>query len=79
MKTLKLYTSDGKALTDLQSTDDSISLPHEIKVGLGGRAIACHADSGDQSYPSLSALCEAYQLDRAAVIAQEWREYHAQD
>lgn len=79
MKTLKLYTSDGRALTDLQSADDSISLPTEIKVGRSGRAHACHADRGDFFYPSLSALCEAYQLDRAAVIAQEWREHHARD
>lgn len=73
MKTLKLYTSDGKELTDLQSADESISLPTEIRVGLGRFAVACHADSGDQWYPSLSALCDAYRLDLDVVQAQDWQ------
>jgi len=32
MKTLKLFTSDGRALTDLVSSDDSILLPNAITV-----------------------------------------------
>ena len=73
MKTLKLYTSDGKALTDLQSADDSISLPTEIQILRDGRAIACHADGDDLAYESLEALCSDYRLDVATVRAQEWR------
>lgn len=75
MKTLKLYTSDGKALTDLQSGDDSISLPTEIRwhTEATGVAVAGHADGGDLAYASLEALCSDYRLDVDAVRAQEWR------
>lgn len=73
MKTLKLYTSDGKALTDLQSADDSISLPTEIQILRDGRAIACHADGGDLAYASLEALCSDYRLDVDTIREQDWQ------
>ena len=75
MKTLKLYTSDGKALTDLQSADDTISLPPEIRwhTEATGVAVAGHADGGDLAYSSLEALCSDYRLDVDTVRAQEWQ------
>ena len=73
MKTLKLYTSDGKALTDLQSADESISLPTEIQILRDGRAVACHADRGDETYADLAALCSDYRLDVDTVRAQDWQ------
>ncbi len=75
MKTLKLYTSDGKAVTDLQSADDTISLPTEIRwhTEATGVAVAGHADGGDLAYSSLEALCFDYRLDVDTVRAQEWR------
>lgn len=75
MKTLKLYTSDGKALTDLQSADESLSLPTEIHwhTEATGVAVACHADGGDLAYSSLEALCSDYRLDVDTVRAQDWQ------
>ena len=61
-KTLKLFTSDGRALTSLVSSDDSILLPTAITV-YDCETVAHHADSGDQSYDTLDDLCEAYLLD----------------
>lgn len=68
MKTLKLFTSDGRALTDLASSDDSILLPNEITV-YECEVIAHHADSGDVSYDTLDDLCVEYGLDVDAVQA----------
>lgn len=65
-KTLKLFTPDGRALTDLASEDDSILLPTEIQV-LDSEVIACHADEGDYTFDSLEDLCAEYDLDLAAV------------
>ena len=75
MKTLKLYTSDGRALTDLQSADESISLPTEIRwhTEATGVAVAGHADGGDLAYSSLEALCSDYRLDVDTVRAQDWQ------
>ena len=67
-QTLKLFTSDGRALTSLVSSDDSILLPTAITV-YDCEAVAHHADSGDQSYDSLDDLCEAYGLDADQVSA----------
>ena len=66
MKTLNLFTSDGRALTDLVSSDDSILLPTAI-TAYDCEAVAHHADSGDLQYDSLDDLCEAYGLDVDAV------------
>lgn len=68
-QTLKLFTSDGRALTSLVSSDDSILLPTAITVHKHGDAIAEHADSGDLEYESLNALCDAYGLDADHVAA----------
>jgi hypothetical protein len=75
MKTLKLYTSDGKAVTDLQSADDTISLPTEIRwhTEATGVAVAGHADGGDLAYSSLEALCSDCRLDVDTVRAQDWQ------
>lgn len=69
MTKINIYTADGKALTDITSADESISLPNAILVGQDG-ATACHADSGDVQYESLSALAEAYRIELDAVLAQ---------
>ena len=67
-KTLKLFTSDGRALTDVVSYNDSILLPHEITVTDEG-ATAHHADQGDESFESLEELCFEYGLDADLVKA----------
>lgn len=68
-KTLKLFTSDGRALTGLASEDDSILLPNEITV-TDDSAVAHHADSGDFSFDSLSDLCEEYGLVYQDVLVE---------
>jgi hypothetical protein len=67
MKTLKLFTSDGRALTDLVSSDDSILLPNEIRFCDCGKSQAIHADSGDFDFDTLDELCEEYGLDLEEV------------
>ena len=67
-KTLKLFTSDGRALTDVVSYNDSILLPHEITVTDEG-ATAHHANQGDYEFESLADLCFDYGLDADAVQA----------
>ena len=67
-KTLKLFTSDGRALTDVVSYNDSILLPHEITVTDEG-ATAHHAHQGDYEFESLDALCVEYGLDAEVVQA----------
>ena len=67
-KTLKLFTSDGRALTNLVSEDDSILLPNEITVTDEG-ATAHHADQGDYEFESLEELCFEYGLDADLVKA----------
>jgi len=62
MKTLKLFTSDGRALTDLVSSDDSILLPNEITL-YECEVVAHHADSGDVTFDTLDELCANYGLD----------------
>lgn len=57
MKTIKIKSAG------ITSTDQTITLPDEIQISDTGEATACHAESGDQSYPSLADLCEAYGLD----------------
>lgn len=69
MTKINLYTADGKALTDITSADESISLPNAILVCQDG-ATACHADSGDVEYDSLGALAEAYRIDLDELLAQ---------
>lgn len=76
MKKLKLFTSDGRALTDLVSSDDSILLPTEITV-YECEVIAHHADSGDLAFDTLDEFCTEYGLDAAAVLEavgdlEEW-------
>lgn len=76
MKTLKLFTSDGRALTKLASADDSILLPNEITV-YECEVIAHHADSGDIAFDTLDEFCAEYGLDIAAVLEavgelEEW-------
>ena len=68
MITLKLFASDGSALTNLVSSDDSILLPTEVTV-YDCEVIAHHAESGDLQYDTLDDLCEAYGLDVDAVQA----------
>ena len=63
MKTLKLFTSDGRALTNLASEDDSILLPNEIRMCEGGECQASHADSGDYDFDTPDGLCANYGLD----------------
>ena len=67
-KTLKLFTSDSRALTNLVSEDDSILLPNEITVTDEG-ATAHHADQGDYEFESLEELCFEYGLDADLVKA----------
>ena len=67
-KTLKLFTSDGRALTNLFSSNDSILLPNEITVTDEG-ATAHHADQGDYEFESLDALCVEYGLNAEVVQA----------
>ena len=67
MKTLKLFTADGRALTDLASEDDSILLPNEIRMCECGECQASHSDSGDYDFDSLDDLCGEYGLDLEAV------------
>lgn len=69
MNTIKLFSSDGRALTKITSDDYTISLPHEIQIADDGKATACHADSGDQHFADLDALCSAYRIDADAVRA----------
>ena len=69
MQTLNLFTSDGRALTDLVSSDDSILLPTAITV-FDDEAVAHHAESGELQYDTLDDLCEAYGLDVDAVRAE---------
>ena len=67
-KTLKLFTSDGRALTNLVSEDDSILLPNEITLTKEG-ATAHHANQGDYEFESLDELCFEYGLDAEVVQA----------
>ena len=67
-KTLKLFTSDSRALTNLVSEDDSILLPNEITLTEEG-ATAHHADQGDYEFESLEELCFEYGLDADLVKA----------
>ena len=69
-KTLKLFTSEGKALTNITSSDCTITLPTEIILDSEGTATACHADSGDQEFPSLHDLCTAYAINIESVMAE---------
>lgn len=62
---IKLFNSEGDALTSLHSDFDGV-LPNEIIV-TEDSATACHADSGDVVYGSLAALCDAYHLDLEEV------------
>ena len=69
-KVLHLFTSDGRALTDIESAD-SILLPHEIHLrpdGLG-TVKACHASYGDEVFASLDSFCWVYRVDRHDIIA----------
>ncbi len=70
MKTLKLFTSDGRALTAITGVDDVILLPNEIQISESGTAMACHASLGDESYPTLADLCNAYCLDESDVLRE---------
>lgn len=63
MKTLKLFTADGRALTNLASKDDSILLPNEIRMCECGECQASHSDSGDHDFDTLDDLCAEYGLD----------------
>ena len=67
MKTLKLFTSDGRALTNLASSDASIVLPNEIRMCECGECQASHADSGDYDFDTLDDLCANYGLDLEEV------------
>ena len=67
MKTLKLFTADGRALTDLASSDDSILLPNEIRLCECGECQASHSDSGDYDFGTLDDLCANYGLELEAV------------
>lgn len=70
-KVLRLFTSDGRALTDIESADSSILLPHEIYIrpdGLG-TVKACHASYGDEVLVSLDSFCRAYRVDCRDIIA----------
>lgn len=66
---IRLFNAEGKALTDIASADDSISLPNAIIVFQDG-ATACHADSGDVEYDSLGALAQAYRIDLDKLLEQ---------
>ena len=68
---LRLFTSDGRALTEIESADSSILLPHEIHLrsdGLG-TVTACHASYGDEVFANLDNFCRAYRVDRHDIIA----------
>lgn len=70
-KVLRLFTSDGRALTDIESADSSMLLPHEIHLrpdGLGTVKV-CHASYGDEVFASLDSFCRAYRTDRRDIIA----------
>lgn len=70
-KVLRLFTSDGRALTDIESADSSILLPHEIHLrpdGLG-TVKACRAGERDEVFASLDSFCWVYCLDRRDIIA----------
>jgi len=70
-KVLRLFTSDGRALTDIESADSSILLPHEIHIrpdGLG-TVKACRASCGDEVFASLDSFCRAYRADRRDIVA----------
>ena len=69
--TLRLFTSDDRALTGIESADESITLPHEIHLRTDGLGTvkACHAGEGDHVFASLAAFCRAYRLDSADVLA----------
>ena len=69
-KTLKLFTSDGRALTNLVSEDDSILLPNEITLTDKGGATAHHADQGDFEFESLEHLCFEYGLVYQDVLIE---------
>lgn len=70
MRTLKLFTANGTALTLIRSRDESITLPTEIHERSDGSCVACHADSGDVEYPHLPALCLAYKIYSDEVRAE---------
>ena len=70
--TLRLFTADGRALTSIENTDESVLLPHEIHLrpdGLG-TVKACHASYGDEVFASLDAFCRAYRLDSRDVMTE---------
>ena len=70
-KVLRLFTSDSHALTNIESADSSILLPHEIHIrpdGLG-TVKACHANYGDEVFANLDSFCRAYRVDRRDVFA----------
>lgn len=46
-----------------ESNDPTITVPDEVHVYTDGTCVACHADSGDVSYPSLLQLESAYMID----------------
>lgn len=50
MTKINLYTADGKALTDITSADESISLPNAILVSQDG-ATTSAARRGAQPMP----------------------------
>jgi hypothetical protein len=47
----------------LVSRDSTISVPDEVQEQADGTWLACHADYGDVSYPTLGELEAAYQID----------------
>lgn len=69
---IKLFTSDGKALTNLTSADETICLPDTICVNSDGTATSSHADSNDAEYESLSDLakfgCNVVEYDGKSLI-----------
>ena len=70
-KVLRLFTSDDRALTDIESADSSILLPHEIHIrpdGLG-TVKTCRASCGDEVFANLDGFCRAYRVDRHDIIA----------
>jgi len=48
---------------NLISRDATISVPDAVQQQSDGTWLACHADCGDVSYPTLRALEAAYQID----------------
>lgn len=69
-KTIKLFNSEGAALTRITSSDASMTLPTEIGIDSDGMAIARHANEGDFEFDSLEALCAAYGISIEVVMAE---------